>query len=308
MKITCVGSGVFSIAIASLLSKAKNHQIVIWTPDDTFLEKALKENKLCFDGKNLEKPKNITVTTSMEEAIKDTKAIFLLVASPYVKETILKFKKYYKPFMPIYVGSKGLLDSKPYFYSKYIKSTLNTHKTAFFAGPNLASDLILGSEVFITVATKEKSVFDLFVSMVPKRIHLERMKEEKVLELASVLKNIYAIGAGMAYAKSPFSSTIFSYLTECYKEYLQILYLVLDYPNENIYAGTLGDFFLTGSTMSSRNFSYGRLVIKTKKEADLFLKQNTVEGYIGLKNISFLIKKKEKFPLLYNIYIHVYEK
>ena len=236
MKITCVGSGVFSIAIASLLSKAKNHQIVIWTPDDTFLEKALKENKLCFDGKNLEKPKNITVTTSMEEAIKDTKAIFLLVASPYVKETILKFKKYYKPFMPIYVGSKGLLDGKPYFYSKYIKITLNTRKTAFFAGPNLASDLILGSEVFITVATKEKSVFDLFVSMVPKRIHLERMKEEKVLELASVLKNIYAIGAGMAYAKSPFSSTIFSYLTECYKEYLQILYLVLDYPNENVYA------------------------------------------------------------------------
>ena len=308
MKITCFGCGVFSIAIASLLSKNKNQQIVIWTPDNTFLEKALKENKLCFDGKNLEKPKNITVTTSMEEAIKDTKAIFLLVASPYVKETILKFKKYYKPFMPIYVGSKGLLDGKPYFYSKYIKITLNTRKTAFFAGPNLASELILGSEVFITVATKEKSVFDLFVSMVPKRIHLERMKEEKVLELASVLKNIYAIGAGMAYAKSPFSSTIFSYLTECYKEYLQILYLVLDYPNENIYAGTLGDFFLTGSTMSSRNFSYGRLVIKTKKEADLFLKQNTVEGYIGLKNISFLIKKKEKFPLLYNIYIHVYEK
>ena len=302
MKITCVGSGVFSIAIASLLSKAKNQQIVIWTPDDTFLEKALKENKLCFDGKNLEKPKNITVTTSMEEAIKDTKAIFLLVASPYVKDTILKFKKYYKPFMPIYVGSKGLLDSKPYFYSKYIKSVLNTHKTAFFAGPNLASNLILSSEVFITVATKEKSVFDLFVSMVPKRIHLERMKEEKVLELASVLKNIYAIGAGIAYAKSPFSSTIFSYLTECYKEYLQILYLVLDYPNENVYAGTLGDFFLTGSTMSSRNFSYGRLLIKTKKEANLFLKQNTVEGYIGLKNIQFILRKKEKFPFLYEIY------
>ena len=60
--------------------------------------------------------------------------------------------------------------------------------------------------------------------------------------------------------------------------------------------------------MSSRNFSYGRLVIKTKKEADLFLKQNTVEGYIGLKNISPLIKKKEKFPLLYNIYKQVYEK
>ena len=308
MKITCFGSGVFSLAIANLLSKNKNHQITIWTPDETFEKKAHQENKLYFDGKNLEKPKNIFVTTNIEEALKDTKAIFLLVASPYIKDTILQIKKYYKSSIPIFIGSKGLLDEKPYFYSKYIKNALNTHKIAFFAGPNLAADLILGAEVFITVATKEKCVFDLFVSLVPKRIHLERMKEERALELGSVLKNIYAIGAGMAYAKSPFSSTIFSYLTECYKEYIQILYYVLDYPSENIYAGTLGDFFLTGSSMSSRNFSYGRLLIKTKKEASIFLKQNTVEGYIGLKSINSLIKKKEKFPLLYSIYKQTYEK
>ena len=111
----------------------------------------------------------------------------------------------------------------------------------------------------------------------------------------------------MAYARSPFPSTIFSYLTECYKEYLQILYTVLDYPSENIYAGTLGDFFLTGSTMSSRNFSYGRLLIKTKKEADLYLKQNTVEGYIGLKNIHLILRKKEKFPFLNEIYRTIFK-
>ena len=307
MKITCFGSGVFGVAIATLLAKNKNNQVFLWTPDSSFLEKAGQESKLIFDGKTLEKPKNIYVTDSIEEAMKNTRAIFLLVASLYVKELVLEIKKYSKPSLPVYIGSKGLLDSKPYFSSKYVKSTLNTHKIAFFAGPNLAADLILGAEVFITVATKDKNTFDLFVSLLPKRIHLERMKEEKVLELASVLKNIYAIGAGMAYARSPFPSTIFSYLTECYKEYLQILYSVLDYPNENIYTGTLGDFFLTGSTMSSRNFSYGRLLIKTKKEADLFLKQNTVEGYIGLKNIHLILRKKEKFPFLNEIYRTIFK-
>ena len=302
MKITCFGSGVFGIAIATILAKNKNNQITIWTPDPSFLEKAQNEEKLLFNGKLLDKPKNILVTDSIEKALQNTKAIFILVASPYLKNLILEIKKYYQSSLPIYIGSKGLLDTKPYFCSKYIKSTLKTNKIAFFAGPNLAADLLLGAEVFITVATKDKNAFNLFVSLVPKKIHLERMKEERVLELASVLKNIYAIGAGMAYAKSPFSSTIFSYLTECYKEYLQILYTVLDYPTDNIYAGTLGDFFLTGSTMSSRNFSYGKLLIESKKEANSFLKQNTVEGYISLKNIQFILRKKENFPFLYEIY------
>ncbi len=302
MKITCFGSGVFGIAIATILAKNKNNQITIWTPDPSFLEKAQNEEKLLFNGKLLDKPKNILVTDSIEKALQNTKAIFILVASPYLKNLILEIKKYYQSSLPIYIGSKGLLDTKPYFCSKYIKNTLKTNKIAFFAGPNLAADLLLGAEVFITVATKDKNTFNLFVSLVPKKIHLERMKEERVLELTSVLKNIYAIGAGMAYAKSPFSSTIFSYLTECYKEYLQILYTVLDYPTDNIYAGTLGDFFLTGSTMSSRNFSYGKLLIESKKEANSFLKQNTVEGYISLKNIQFILRKKENFPFLYEIY------
>ena len=59
--------------------------------------------------------------------------------------------------------------------------------------------------------------------------------------------------------------------------------------------------------MSSRNFSYGRLLIKTKKEAELFLKQNTVEGYIGLKNIHLILRKKEKFPFLNEIYRTIFK-
>ena len=62
MKITCFGSGVFGVAIATLLAKNKNNQVFLWTPDSSFLEKAGQESKLIFDRQTLEKPKNINVT------------------------------------------------------------------------------------------------------------------------------------------------------------------------------------------------------------------------------------------------------
>lgn len=302
MKITCIGSGVFSLALAKSLSKKKENQIVIWTHDKEVSQMALNENKLLFDGKKVYKPQNILVTSSLSEALQNTSSIFLLVSSLYVKEIVLKLKKDYKVNIPIFIGSKGLLSEKPYYFTHFVKKALNAKKIAFFAGPNLAKDLFNDAEVFITVATKNKSAFSYFQSIVPRKIHLEEMKEEKVLELASVLKNIYAIGAGMAYAKSPYRSTVFFYLTEAYKEYNQILYETLNYSGEVIYTGTLGDFFLTGSSFTSRNFSYGRLLVKTKKEAKLFSHCYTVEGKNNLEILPMMVKKMNRFPLLYQIW------
>ena len=302
MKITCLGSGVFSLALAKVLAKKKENQIVIWTHDEENAFIASQENKLILDGKKVCKPQNILVTSSLSEALKDTSSIFLLVSSSYVKDLVLKIKKDYKPNIPVFIGSKGLLNEKPYYFTHFIKKALNAKKIAFFAGPNLAKDLFHDAEVFITVATKDRNAFSYFQSIVPRKIHLEQMREEKVLELASVLKNVYAIGAGMAYAKSPFRSTVFSYLTEAYKEYNQILYEIFDYSNETVYAGTLGDFFLTGSSFTSRNFSYGRLLVKTKKEASLFSKCYTVEGKNNLEILPMIIKKMRRFPLLYQIW------
>ena len=104
----------------------------------------------------------------------------------------------------------------------------------------------------------------------------------------------------MIYKNSPYKSTIFAYLTESYNEFLEILYEECNYPNERLYSGTLGDFFLTCSETESRNFTYGRLLIQTKKEANLFLKQNTVEGFNNLLNLTKFIKIK-KYPILYEI-------
>ena len=140
MKITCFGSGIFSLAIALELAKQKKNHIIIWTPDEKWLKEVNKTNTFVINDEKYPQKDNITITTSYEEALKDTNAIFLLTASIYLKSVILEIKKYYKPNTPIFNASKGLIDIKPYYASRFIKNTLKTKKTAFLAGPNFAHD------------------------------------------------------------------------------------------------------------------------------------------------------------------------
>lgn len=301
MNITILGSGVFGVAIANSLANNKDNKITIWTPDDNFMKKS-KENKLLFGEEVVTKQKNILVTDNIIDSIKKAEIIFILVASKYIEQVLNEIKEQYNPNIPIFIGSKGLLDNKPYYPSKMVKKVLKAKKIAFFAGPNLAKDLLNNAYMNITIGSKEKQTFKLAKKIFPSNIQLEYLKEIEALELASILKNIYAIGSGMYYQKSPCSSTIYSYLTKAYKECMQILYYLKDYPDEEIYAGLLGDFFFTGASINSRNFSYGKLLNETKKEATLFLKNETVEGYNSLKNLNKIIKKINNFPILNEIF------
>ena len=52
-----------------------------------------------------------------------------------------------------------------------------------------------------------------------------------------------------------------------------------------------GDILLTCTSVSSRNYTYGKLLGSGKK-ADEYLKNNTVEGVYTLKSIYGLIKSK----------------
>ena len=61
---------------------------------------------------------------------------------------------------------------------------------------------------------------------------------------------------------------------------------------------------IKGFTNISRNYSYGILIGQKKlKEAEEFLRKNTVEGYYTLKSIYTLIKRKKiKMPIINLIY------
>lgn len=306
MKITCIGSGAFALAITSLLSINEKNQISMWSHDEKWVQNALKKKILKAGDIEIPLKENIKLTTDYETALNGTDLIFILVNSKFIQDVVTELKYLSIRKIPILVGTKGFLDTKPYFFSQYIKKALKHKQIAFFAGPNLASDLAKSSPCVISVATKSKKISKSLAQIFPDFIKLEVEKNIEVIELASVLKNIYAMGAGMIYEKYPFSSTLLSYESLVFKELANLLYDKCNFEDLELYAGIVGDFFLTNTMLESRNFTYGRNRFKSATAASKYLKENTVEGYNNIESIITYVGEK-KYPILAAIFKIIYK-
>ena len=250
MKVTCIGSGIFSLAIATNL-KEKGNKVLIWTPNK---EEIIEE-----------KWKNFDLTTDITEALLFSEHLFYLVSSPYIKEMLNPLANIDASNKTIYIGTKGLLEEKPFYYSEYISQNFKVKNIAFFAGPNLAQDMILKIPTSITFSYYNKDTTNVIYEFFPRNIKVEKNEQMKEMELASVLKNVYAIGSGIVWETYQTKSSLISYLSHAYFELKQIVQPSTDMT---------GDFFLTGTMLESRNLTLGRIITR-KENSEIFLENNT---------------------------------
>ena len=83
MKITIIGTGAYSIAIALMLAKKKNNYIVMWSENSKLVEDYQKNHQTPIFPK-LKMPNNIEITNSYQEALKETNLIFLITSAKYI--------------------------------------------------------------------------------------------------------------------------------------------------------------------------------------------------------------------------------
>ena len=307
MNITILGSGAFAKGIINILSNNKDNHIKIWTHDEDYAKKANKQGKITLKDKMYLNLDNISITSNLEEALDGSKIIFILVSSKYYGDLITELKEFNLKNKAIYIGTKGMIGIKPYFLSDYTKKSLKVSNISFFAGPNLADDLLNNSPCIITLASKKKKEYLTLKKIFPSFIKLEYISYINIVELCSILKNIYAIGAGIFYAKYPYSSTLVSYTTLASKELAKILYNKYAFEEIELYGGILGDFFLTNTMKESRNFNFGLKRCESVKDSLEYAKKNTVEGYNNLGNILNYIGRYKSYKIINTLYDIIYK-
>ncbi len=308
MKITCIGSGAFSLAIVNLLKTKKENQIYVWSHDEKWVQTTIKKKKITMDDIEIPLEENIHLTSNYEEALTETDLVFVLVSSKFFVDVINELVYHPLKKTPIYIGTKGMLDIAPYFLTTYAKKALKNKHINYIAGPNLAKDLLQNSPCILSVTSRKKKDFEQVKDLFPEFVTIEKIEEPNILEISSVLKNIYAIGAGILYEKYPYASTLLSYSAESYKELANLLYQKFDYEDTEMCTGITGDFFLTTSMLESRNFVYGRKRCISVNEGSKYLKKNTVEGYENIDNmVLYLDNNLKKYPILEAIYLILYK-
>lgn len=303
MKIGIIGTGVFSASIAYVLAQNTDNRVMMWSENEELVNAYKKSNKLNPIFKDKVFPKNISLTNSYEEVLKEIDLLLFMTSISYLENVCNEIKEKIDKQVPVCIGTKGIAscDGKERFAYEIVKKYLK-NPLAVLSGPTYAEDVISLDPIAFLVAKQNKRIKETIKKVFDiSHIKIDFSHDFKGVSICGSVKNIYAIGSGIVAGLGYKESTLAFYLTAAFKELETILYMFESSLTTLHSLAGFGDLIATCSSIKSRNYSLGLILGKkrNKKEIDAFLEKNTIEGYASLDSFLKLCTKKHiKTPII----------
>ena len=310
MKITVFGTGAYGIALALMLAKKKENNILMWTQNESKLEEFRETKRFDSIFPSLEIPSNIDITNSYEEAIKNTNLIFFVTSAKYLYDTCKKIEPYYKN-QHICIASKGINDYTLNTLSELVRNTLKTRNISFISGPTFAIDLVHNEPCALAIAGLNSKTINLVKnSLANETLKLRKSSDIIGIQLCGSIKNIIAIASGILAGLGYQESTRAFLINESLHDIKNIIHYLGGKKKTILSFAGIGDLMLTCTSTKSRNYSFGYVIgsTKDKEKIEEYLKNNTVEGYYTLDSVYRMLQKKginiPLITLIYNIVVN----
>ena len=295
MKIALIGTGAYALAMGKVLSTNSQLKLTFWTESPANIDKLKKKDYLNTIIPNFEMPKNITITPSYQEAIKDAQIIFVMVAAKYVDDVAKNLKSIIKSEQHVVICSKGIEQDHCNFVHEVWLNYISTKRLAVISGPSFAVDIAKGDPVGLAMASKAKVTAELLFSIFKNTtVKLRKSSDMLGVELCGSIKNVIAMASGMVAGLGYSDSTSAFLINESIHDIKELIKKLGGKKKTILSFAGIGDLVLSCTSTKSRNYSFGYLIGSgaSKKEIEDYLNTTTVEGYYTIKSIYNLIKKK----------------
>jgi Glycerol-3-phosphate dehydrogenase len=312
-KICILGGGTWGTALAKIVLMNQKHMNWFVRRDDQ-IEKFYKlghnPNYLTNVKFNLAQ---ITFYSNIEKAIKDSDTLIIAIPSPYVKQYFRRI--WSSAFRGKFVISalKGIIPVDNMVMSEYLADNFKIplEDIGVLSGPCHAEEVALERLSFLTAASKDEDKAKLLAEAITSRILKTCISNDVVgIELAAVLKNIYAIAAGICQGLLYGDNFQAVLMSNCAKEMSRFLDGVVPIERNIGEQHYLGDMLVTGYSQFSRNRTLGAMIGKgySVKTAQLEMEM-IAEGYYGAKCIYELNSRfKIDMPIAQTVYQILYER
>jgi len=255
----------------------------------------------------------ITFYSNLEKAIKESDTVIIAIPSPYVKQYFRRI--WNSTFKGKFMVSalKGIIPNDNMVMSEYLASNFKVpvENTGVLSGPCHAEEVALERLSFLTVASKDQTKAKLLSEAISSRILKAAVSDDVVgIELAAVLKNIYAIAAGICQGLLYGDNFQAVLMSNCAKEMSRFLNGVVPLERNITEQHYLGDMLVTGYSQFSRNRTLGAMIGKGYSVKSAQLEMGMIaEGYYGAKCIHELNSRFNIYaPIAETVYKILYEK
>ena len=302
MNIGIIGTGAYGLALAIQFNENRNNKVRMWTKFEEEKNEIVtyRQNKKVLPGVKI--PKEIEISTNMEEVVKSSDIIVIAVPAAFVGDVSKEIKKYYNKNQQFVLASKGIERGSCLFVDEIFKKYIKTKNYCVISGPSFAVDIVTDCPIGLTIASERKKTIKIVRKALENdTIRLRESDDIIGVEICGSIKNVIAIAAGILDGMGYPESTQAMFITESLNDIKELIAkLGGDKDTILTYAG-FGDLLLTATSKKSRNYSYGRLLGQKlpKKEIEDYVNNTTIEGLYTIKSIYKLLKhRRVRIPII----------
>ena len=206
------------------------------------------------------------------------------------------------------VPESGLIVGE-HFHEKY---NIPFENIGVLTGPCHAEEVALERLSYLTIACADDEKAKMVAQHLKSEYIRTKISDDIIgTEYAAMLKNIYAIAAGIAHGLGygdNFQSVLMSNAIREMKRFIDRIYKMKRNINASAY---LGDLLVTGYSVFSRNRMFGNMIGKGYTVKSAMMEMNMVaEGYYATKSAHLLmekLEKKSKTPIINAVYQILYK-
>lgn len=310
-KIAVLGGGSWATAIVKMLQE--NLEIVGWYMRNKNTIEHIKNNN---HNPNYLRAADVhanqlDLTSDINKIVTNYDILIFAIPSAFLT---LELDKLIKPIKDkiIFSAIKGIVPETGLIVGEHFNRQYNIplENIGVITGPCHAEEVAMERLSYLTIACKDEEKAK-FIGKSLKSWYIKTKISDDIIgtEYAAMLKNIYAVAAGIAHGLGygdNFQSVLMSNAIREMKRFIKKVHKMKRNINNSAY---LGDLLVTGYSVFSRNRQFGNMVGKgyTVKSAQMEMSM-VAEGYYATKSAYKITQENgTKTPIIQAVYNVLYD-
>ena len=310
--IAIMGGGSWATAIAKMMLE-QNDSIYWYMRRDDRIEEfcRLGHNPAYLTSVHFD-VNRIHFSSDINKIVENADTLIFVTPSPYLKSHLKKLKTRIRDKF-IVTAIKGIVPDENLVCSEFFHQVYGVpdENLAVLGGPSHAEEVALGRLTYLTIGCADLNKAQNFADMMASEYVKTKISDDVIgIEYASVLKNVYAIAAGICnglkYGDN-FQSVLMSNAAQEMNRFLKTVHPIERSIIDSVY---LGDLLVTGYSNFSRNRVFGTMIGKgySVKSAQIEMEM-IAEGFYGTKCMKDINKHLHvNMPILDAVYNILYER
>jgi glycerol-3-phosphate dehydrogenase (NAD(P)+) len=287
-KVAVVGGGSWATAIVKMLAdNPVEKEIFWWMRNEEAVEHIQKfgHNPNYISSVEIKLPKE-NVSTDLDYIIRQADFVLLNVPAAFLKEALTGIGPECLSGKKIISAIKGIVPEENQIVGEFLNQHCGIPFENFIviSGPCHAEEVALEKLSYLTIASRDISLAAEFASLISTRyIKTNASDDIYGTEYGAVLKNVYAIAAGICHAVGygdNFQSVLISNAIRELERFVGTVHPIDRDIKESAY---LGDLMVTAYSQFSRNRTFGNMIGKGYTVKSAQLEMNMIaEGYYAV--------------------------